>query len=107
MSRNDTEQNRESPGGESVHELIRNDLLERIESEAEKDYLGEIYLEGWQVGLYDPKLDENGEVEWCVTEKAVELIESGEIREYLERERRGIEITPSMLRDLRDDRRDE
>ncbi|NUC71690.1 hypothetical protein HTZ84_05100 [Haloterrigena sp. SYSU A558-1] len=81
---------------------INDELRKAILEEAEETPIGEVLLEGWQLGLYDATLDDDGEVAWALSETGEELVERGDLHEYIERETSGIDIELSAIPDPHD-----
>jgi hypothetical protein len=77
--------------------VSRDELRKAILQEAEEGDIGEVLLEGWQLGIYDAELADDGEVAWKLSEKGALLTERGVLSEYVEREAQGIDIEPSAL----------
>ncbi|WP_137288855.1 hypothetical protein [Natronorubrum halophilum] len=81
--------------------MSSDELRKAILEEAEEDHIGEVLLEGWQLGIYDAELADDREVAWKLSEKGALLTKRGELSEYIEREAQSIDIEPSTLRDPR------
>ncbi len=73
------------------------DLHEAILADTEESRIGDMLLEGWQLGLYDARLTDDGGAEWCLSEKAADLERRGMLEEYVEREMRGIDVEASAI----------
>ena len=76
------------------------ELKAAILREAEDSEIGELMLEGWQLGIYEATL-EDGEVAWTLSEKAMQLIRRGELEAYLRREEASKHLDPSALQQTR------
>ncbi|QRV14197.1 hypothetical protein JMJ58_14775 [Haloterrigena salifodinae] len=81
---------------------INDELRKAILEEAEETPIGEVLLEGWQLGLYDATLDDDGEVAWMLSEMGEELVERGNLQEYIDRETSGVDIELSAIPDPHD-----
>jgi len=78
-------------------DVVDEELRKAILQEAEEGDIVEVLLEGWQLGIYDAELADDGEVAWKLSEKGALLTERGVLSEYVEREAQGIDIEPSAL----------
>ncbi|WP_121744417.1 hypothetical protein [Natronorubrum halophilum] len=79
--------------------MTDDELREALLREAEEGDISEVLLKGWQLGIYDAELADDGEIAWKLSEKGTLLTKRGELSEYIEREAQGIDIEPSTLRD--------
>jgi len=73
-------------------ELIRQDLLRKLDEDESESYLGELVVEGWMLGIFDAKVGDDGDVRYNLSEKGVDLVEEGRLRSYIQREKAGVDV---------------